>query len=125
MGEWRQDAKGAWYMIEVGETGSEDGIRYAGTANAGDMRSSVALCGVQACCKRLLLGCTSAAPRPLPYRCRTSAVPRLCGTQAYFKMLIWDNYIHADLHPGNVLIREARDSRDTAETQPRRSRDAA
>jgi len=73
VGEWRQDAKGAWYMIEVGETGSEDGIRYAGTANAGDMRSSVALCGVQ----------------------------------AYFKMLIWDNYIHADLHPGNVLIREA------------------
>ncbi|EOD28347.1 aarF domain-containing protein [Emiliania huxleyi CCMP1516] len=64
VGEWRQDAKGAWYMIEVGETGSEDGIRYAGTANAGDMRSSVALCG----------------------------------------MLIWDNYIHADLHPGNRYL---------------------
>jgi len=29
----------------------------------------------------------------------------LCGIQAYLKMLIWDNKIHADLHPGNVLIR--------------------
>ena len=28
-----------------------------------------------------------------------------CGIQAYLKMLIWDNKIHADLHPGNVLIR--------------------
>ncbi len=29
----------------------------------------------------------------------------LCGVQAYLKMVIWDNLIHADLHPGNVLIR--------------------
>lgn len=24
-----------------------------------------------------------------------------CGMQAFLKMLIWDNFIHADLHPGN------------------------
>uniref|UniRef100_A0A7S0LB18 ABC1 atypical kinase-like domain-containing protein n=1 Tax=Coccolithus braarudii TaxID=221442 RepID=A0A7S0LB18_9EUKA len=29
----------------------------------------------------------------------------LCGIQSYFKMMIWDNLLHADLHPGNVLIR--------------------
>ena len=29
----------------------------------------------------------------------------VCGVQSYLKMLIWDNMIHADLHPGNVLIR--------------------
>jgi aarF domain-containing kinase len=29
----------------------------------------------------------------------------LCGVQALLKMCIWDNLIHADLHPGNVLIR--------------------
>jgi len=28
-----------------------------------------------------------------------------CGMQAFLKMLIWDNFIHADLHPGNVIIR--------------------
>jgi len=29
----------------------------------------------------------------------------LCGVQAYLKMLMMDNFIHADLHPGNVLVR--------------------
>ena len=27
------------------------------------------------------------------------------GIQLYLKMLVWDNLIHADLHPGNVIIR--------------------
>jgi aarF domain-containing kinase len=31
----------------------------------------------------------------------------LCGIQAYLKMVIFDNLIHADLHPGNVLVRMA------------------
>ena len=71
-GEWKQDARGQWYMVEKGAP-TEQGVRYAGTANKGDLRSNIALCGVH----------------------------------AYLKMLIWDNYIHADLHPGNVLIRQA------------------
>jgi len=29
----------------------------------------------------------------------------LCGVQSYLKMLMMDNFIHADLHPGNVLVR--------------------
>jgi predicted unusual protein kinase regulating ubiquinone biosynthesis (AarF/ABC1/UbiB family) len=28
-----------------------------------------------------------------------------CGMQAFLKMLIWDNFIHADLHPGNGELR--------------------
>jgi len=71
VGEWKQDKKGQWYMVQKGDEGKK---RYAGTANVGDLRSNIALCGVQ----------------------------------AYLKMLIWDNYIHADLHPGNVLIRVER-----------------
>ena len=27
------------------------------------------------------------------------------GVQSYLKMLMMDNFIHADLHPGNVLVR--------------------
>ena len=121
VGEWRQDAKGAWYMIEVGETGSEDGIRYAGTANAGDMRSSVALCGVQACCKRLLLGCTSAAPRPLPYRCRTSAVLGCAARRPTSRCS--SGTTTSTQTSTRATFSSAR--RETAETQPRRSRDAA
>ena len=34
-------------------------------------------------------------------RCKVGVV----GLQTFLKMLIWDNLMHADLHPGNVLIR--------------------
>jgi len=66
--DWRQDSDGRWYAADGDGQGT---VRYMGEANKGDLRSNIALVGVQ----------------------------------AYFKMLIWDNYIHADLHPGNVLIR--------------------
>lgn len=29
----------------------------------------------------------------------------LTGFQAFLQMLLWDNFVHADLHPGNILIR--------------------
>lgn len=29
----------------------------------------------------------------------------LCGVQSYLKMVMLDNFVHADLHPGNVLVR--------------------
>lgn len=27
------------------------------------------------------------------------------GLQAFLQMLLWDNFVHADLHPGNILVR--------------------
>ncbi|KAB1215230.1 putative serine/threonine-protein kinase abkC [Morella rubra] len=35
-----------------------------------------------------------------------SALARI-GTHALLKMLLVDNFIHADMHPGNILVREA------------------
>uniref|UniRef100_A0A803N9Y5 ABC1 atypical kinase-like domain-containing protein n=1 Tax=Chenopodium quinoa TaxID=63459 RepID=A0A803N9Y5_CHEQI len=29
------------------------------------------------------------------------------GTHALLKMMLVDNFIHADMHPGNILVREA------------------
>jgi len=29
----------------------------------------------------------------------------MCGVQSYLKMVMLDNFVHADLHPGNVLVR--------------------
>ena len=29
----------------------------------------------------------------------------VCGVQSYIKMVMLDNFVHADLHPGNVLVR--------------------
>lgn len=49
---------------------------------------------------------------PLPPRCETSLsadeasrVVR-AGKEAYLQMLLVDNFIHADLHPGNILLRQ-------------------
>jgi aarF domain-containing kinase len=27
------------------------------------------------------------------------------GLQSFLQMLLWDNFVHADLHPGNILVR--------------------
>ena len=29
------------------------------------------------------------------------------GVAAFFKMVLHDNFVHADLHPGNILVRPA------------------
>lgn len=31
------------------------------------------------------------------------------GLRSYLKMLLYDNFVHADLHPGNILVRKAAD----------------
>jgi aarF domain-containing kinase len=28
-----------------------------------------------------------------------------CGLESFLQMLLWDNFVHADLHPGNMLIK--------------------
>ena len=35
----------------------------------------------------------------------------MCGVQSYLKMVMLDNFVHADLHPGNVLVRMVRRAR--------------
>ena len=43
----------------------------------------------------------STRPSARPSACQVALV----GVQSYLKMLMMDNFIHADLHPGNVLVR--------------------
>ena len=55
------------------------------------------------------------APRGIqrrPFPTRRPAAPLQCfalpaelGSSCYLKMLLKDNFIHADLHPGNILVR--------------------
>jgi len=33
----------------------------------------------------------------------------IIGLKSFLKMLLWDNFVHADLHPGNILVRSRRD----------------
>ena len=39
-----------------------------------------------------------------PAPCNTQIVA--LGVDAYLKMLLHDNFVHTDLHPGNILVRE-------------------
>ena len=39
-----------------------------------------------------------------PAACNTQIVA--LGVDAYLKMLLHDNFVHTDLHPGNILVRE-------------------
>jgi aarF domain-containing kinase len=32
------------------------------------------------------------------------------GLNAYLKMMLFDNFVHADLHPGNILVRRSADN---------------
>jgi aarF domain-containing kinase len=34
------------------------------------------------------------------------------GLEMYMKMMLKDNYVHADLHPGNLLVREVPNEED-------------
>lgn len=38
-------------------------------------------------------------------RTREHRVAANLGLKAFYKMLIYDNFIHADLHSGNILVR--------------------
>lgn len=38
-------------------------------------------------------------------RTREHKVAANLGLKAFYKMLIYDNFIHADLHSGNILVK--------------------
>jgi hypothetical protein len=50
---------------------------------------------------------TTSTSTAIPMDMKKDAVIRKhvasCGMQSLLKMLIWDNFIHADLHPGNGI----------------------
>ena len=43
-----------------------------------------------------------------PAPCNTQIVA--LGVDAYLKMLLHDNFVHTDLHPGNILVRGRQDT---------------
>ncbi|XP_061992687.1 uncharacterized protein LOC133710595 [Rosa rugosa] len=49
--------------------------------------------------------CVSNYLHELPGQDQIKAAVAHSGTKAYLKMLLVDNYIHADMHPGNILVR--------------------
>ncbi|XP_050372737.1 uncharacterized protein LOC126790518 [Argentina anserina] len=49
--------------------------------------------------------CVSNYLHELPGQDKIKAAVAHSGTKAYLKMLLVDNYIHADMHPGNILVR--------------------
>jgi len=40
----------------------------------------------------------------LPDNARARADLAVLGFQSFLQMLLWDNFVHADLHPGNILV---------------------
>lgn len=40
------------------------------------------------------------------------------GLQSFLQMLLWDNFVHADLHPGNILVRFKRPNGTIAHAGP-------
>ena len=55
-----------------------------------------------------------------PAPCNTQIVA--LGVDAYLKMLLHDNFVHTDLHPGNILVRERATPPDRSDRgQPRHS----
>eukprot|EP00192_Tetraselmis_astigmatica_P009037 CAMPEP_0117684252 /NCGR_PEP_ID=MMETSP0804-20121206/20968_1 /TAXON_ID=1074897 /ORGANISM="Tetraselmis astigmatica, Strain CCMP880" /LENGTH=680 /DNA_ID=CAMNT_0005495167 /DNA_START=198 /DNA_END=2240 /DNA_ORIENTATION=- len=42
---------------------------------------------------------------------RESVYVAMAGMQSYLKMLLKDNFVHADLHPGNILVKPAEERR--------------
>lgn len=38
-------------------------------------------------------------------RTREHKIAANLGLKSFYKMLIYDNFIHADLHSGNILVR--------------------
>ena len=51
-----------------------------------------------------------------PAPCNTQIVA--LGVDAYLKMLLHDNFVHTDLHPGNILVRQRLPKRPGRDARP-------